>query len=644
MKRIHSIKTLSGALLLATGMLATGCNFLDIVPPEQVTLDDAISNANETEKFLYSCYAFIQNPIEYHASTASADEFALPEVWGGNPYDFACDLITPANSGNDQRWNRFYDGIGQCHLFLRELPDALGVSDEMKAEWAAEAKFMLAYYHFELLRFYGPCPITSEYLPFDTPNDKFPGRSHYDAVTKYIVDLLDEVIKEGKLPVTRDENERGRATQAIAYGLKARVLMYAASPLWNGSFPYRSWKNKVETVYDDVNYGKELVSLQYDPKKWETARIACEEAIAKAEEAGHVLCKVNTFDHLITDRMYDQVYAPMNNTDKQADKAFKHAVLFYRYLSSTQVKEGNTELIWGLSKDDDWMMDCLMPYYVIQKTDGTWISGYEGYSPYLNAMERFYNADGSRYQSTSNELTQWGGDSERPDIINLAVNREPRFYAWMAFDQGNWGTLISNGKALKLELKKKGKPNQGYDPGSFARDHCVTGFLCQKFIRPDRSYSDNGSVNNTRFQRPLMRTSELYLDLAECYAMEGKTAEALNKLNAIHTRGGLPEIKESDVKGKEDLMEYIRNERYIELYGEGQRYFDVRRWALGEKYLSAGKREGLNAETVENPDFATYNRRIKVNQPFVWTDRMYIAPVYQSEIGKNEQLVQAPGY
>lgn len=639
---------MSNALLLALGVTTTGCDFLDIVPPEQVTLKDATSNVNETENFLYSCYAFIHNPIEYNASTASADEFALPESWGGNPYNFACDLITPANSGNDQRWNRFYDGIGQCHLFLRELPNAIGVNEEQKAEWEAEAKFMLAYYHFEVLRFYGPCPITSEYLPFDTPNSEFPGRSHYDAVTEYIVDLLDEVIQSGKLPLTRDENERGRATQVIAYGLKARALLYAASPLWNGSFPYRNWKNKINSSYDSVDYGKELVSLQYDPKKWERARIACEEALTEALNAGHVLCKTNAFDHLITDKMYDQVYAPMNNdtNDKQAERDFKHTVLFYRYLSCTQVKEGNTELVWGLSKDDDYMIwACLMPYHVIQKTDGNWISGYEGYSPYLGSMESFYNADGSYYKRSSDELTRWADnpDGERADVINLAVDREPRFYAWMAFDQGNWGTLIQNGKALKLEMKKSGRGYQGYAPDLFTRDHCVTGFLCQKFIRPDRSYSTNGSVNSTNFQRPLMRTSELYLNLAECYAMEGNITDALKNLNAVHTRGGLPEITENDLD-EHSLMEYIRNERFIEFFGEGQRFFDVRRWCLGEEYLSKGKREGLNAETVTNPDFSTFNRRIDVNQPYKWTDRMYIAPVYQSEIGKNEQLVQAPGY
>lgn len=653
MKPLNYIKILGGALTLAIGVSGTGCEFLDVVPPEQVTLEDATKNATETEKFLYGCYAFIQNPIEYHTSLASADEFAQPAIWGNLANELAWGNITPANSGSDQRWNRYYDGIGNCHLFLQNLPNAIGVSDELKREWEAEAKFMIAYYHFEILRFYGPCPINDRLIDQGVPADQYPGRSHYDAVTNFIVDLLDEVIESKALPSFREETERGRATESIAYGLKARVLLYAASPLWNGSFPYQNWRNKVESSYDGVNYGYELVSRTYDASKWERARIACQEAIEVAEAAGHTLCQYDqNFTNLVTDRMLDKLYIPMNGGE--ADDEFKRRVIFFRWLSSSQVKEGNTELIWGVSKDDDWMADCLMPQFVLKKNDGTWINGYAGYSPYLGTMENFFTKDGKFYdKGNAEELQRWAdAPSDRPDLINLVVDREPRFYAWMAFDHGDWGTLIRRGEEpvfLRLKVAgntggNDGEEGQGYNPDVFARDHCVTGFMCQKFIRPDRSYANNGSVNNTRFQRPLMRTSELYLNLAECYAMEGNIQEALNALNAVHTRAGLPAVTASDITSEHPLIEWIRNERFIEFFGEGQRYYDVRRWALGEEYLSEGKREGLNAEAGTNPSFDVFNTRIKVQQDYMWNDRMYLMPAYESEIGANQQLVQAPGY
>lgn len=643
---------MGGALTLATGFMAAGCNFLDVVPPEQITLEDAVSNAVETEKFLYSCYAFIQNPIEYNTTLASADEFAIPQVWGGTALSFAYGNITAANSGNDQRWNRYYDGIGNCHLFLQKLPDAIGVSDELKKEWSAEAKFMIAYYHFELLRFYGPCPINDKLIDQDVPDTEYRGRSHYDAVTNYIVDLLDEVIESKALPPSREETERGRVTESIAYGLKARVLLYAASDLWNGKFPYSNWKNKVTSSYGGVDYGYDLVSKEYDPKKWERARIACEEAIEVANAAGHVLCRYDqNFTSLTTQKMLDKLYIPSTTP---VDDEFKKRVIFFRWLSSSQVKEGNTELIWGLSKDGDYMADCLMPLFVLKKNDGNWVSGYSGYSPYLGSMESFFTKDGNFYdRGNENELKRWEeAPADRKDLINLVVDREPRFYAWMAFDNGDWGTLIRREEEpVFLRLReagdktgKDGEEGQGYNPDVEARNHCVTGFLCQKFIRPDRTIASNGSVSNTRFQRPLMRTSELYLNLAECYAMEGNTPKALEALNMVHERAGLRPVTESDLTAEHPLMDWIRNERFIEFFGEGQRFYDVRRWVMGDRYLSEGKREGLDAETVTNPSFEVFNTRIKVNQPYKWEDRMYLTPTYQDEIQKNRQMVQAPGY
>lgn len=110
---------------------------------------------------------------------------------------------------------------------------------------AAEANFLLAYYHFELLRFYGPIPINDKLAPLDISPDQYSGRMHYDYVTNWIVKLLDEkVLPQGKLENTRLDHEISRVTRPIALALKARVLLYAASPLWNGNSPIRTGKTK----------------------------------------------------------------------------------------------------------------------------------------------------------------------------------------------------------------------------------------------------------------------------------------------------------------------------------------------------------------------------------------------------------------
>ena len=126
--------------------------------------------------------------------------------------------------------------------------------------------------------------------------------------------------------------------------------------------------------------------------------------------------------------------------------------------------------------------------------------------------------------------------------------------------------------------------------------------------------------------------------------MLGHEQEALNALNIIRKRAGVKELVRGDLTAEMPLMEWIRNERYIELYGEGHRYYDLRRWCLAPEYLKAGVRYGLNAVEKLDPSFEEFNKRTLVDQPFEWDDRMYILPIEADEVYSNPQLVQAPGY
>lgn len=96
--------------------------------------------------------------------------------------------VGTADSGisGDWKWGNIYRYIGQCYLFLSQLPNALDVSEVQKREWTAEANFLIAYYHFLILEYYGPCPITDSYIDMDTPNNEYHGRYHFDYVTSWI--------------------------------------------------------------------------------------------------------------------------------------------------------------------------------------------------------------------------------------------------------------------------------------------------------------------------------------------------------------------------------------------------------------------------------------------------------------------------
>ena len=154
-----------------------------------------------------------------------------------------------------------------------------------------------------------------------------PGRSHFDYCVDWIVDKLDQAA--AALPATRPNNDLGRATSTIAKALKARVLLYAASPLWNGSFPYTNWKNE---KYETPEYGNELVSHTYDESKWTRALTACQEALAAATEAGYELFDIEAANRKAERDEVPLPFVPGKEEDTPENQLFKERVRMFQYL------------------------------------------------------------------------------------------------------------------------------------------------------------------------------------------------------------------------------------------------------------------------------------------------------------------------
>ena len=318
-----------------------------------------------------------------------------------------------------------------------------------------------------------------------------------------------------------------------------------------------------------------------------------------------------------------------------------------RYLVTSRYSDGNREMIWGLA-DDGGVVMASLPVHVVKVDGGPWRSGYSGYSPLLNSVERFYTKEGELPRIAANKGTFAEEDSwyesagrSNADIIKLNTNREPRFYAWLSFDGDQYSPRISGGKPLVLNLKKG--EAQGWNRTEFARDHCVTGYMSKKFIQPDLNWGTNWSNNEKSYPRPLFRLAELYLSVAECLAALDRPKEALTYLNVVRERAGIPDVTE-EMLNDLPAMDWIRNERFVELWGEGLRYYDARRWMIAPEVFAAGVRKGLNMEQVEEPTFEELNQPVIVNQDYKWENRMYLAPIFANETYKNPQMVQAPEY
>jgi hypothetical protein len=684
--KLATIAVASGTTLMGV----TSCNYLDVVPPEQAGLPDAMKNHTNALGFLYSCYADLEAytdlaPRAYLSTfNASTDEYALPEAWYAGDATQAYNVMRNTSSANAQTWiwGRTYKGIGQCLLFEQQLEgegrkNGVWNTEEEYNEWLAETRFLKAYYHFATLRLYGPIPLTTELISMDAADSEFPGRTHFDGCVDYIVNELDEAAKD--LPDTRPSEEIGRATSVICKAIKARLLLYAASDLWNGSgkFPYPQWKNTSFTSKNPVtgeDYGYELVAKnttsEQQIERWKRAYTACDEALQAAKEAGHELFQGYelTSD---SDVKYADIYVPGKENNTEEDLEFKQNVQKMRYAVSTTYDEGNHEIIWGLMWQPYGWDTARLPRRCVQNASTkAWLEGWNGVAPTLYTVTHFLNEDGTLPDEDDANLYNTAGlASPRNEVINLCVGREPRFYAWIGFNGGDMLTVLYNGKPMTLNMRDGEKQGRG----AGERNYSATGFLGIKFLDPKSKWTTDGSwVSGKNSPEVLIRMAELYLDLAECAAElsnrgvasmtgvssegNGNTAEvAKNCVNIIRDRAGATELTNAMISGNASaandadgttemsLLDWVRNERFIEFWNEGQRYYDVRRWVMGDTYFGTGKRKGLNGLQV-GASLTEFNTPTVLNKTYTFHRRQYLYPVFLNEVYKNPQMVQAPGY
>lgn len=644
MKKL-TIKKIALSAILPLGIFAS-CDYLDVVPPEQPEFKDTMTDATDAVNFINSCYIAVEScaPFVYSTYEWSTDESVDPPLWNGNNQRTAWNLWSPTNAAG--YWDGYYNYNGHCHMFLDILADndPRGATEADKARWRAEAEFLKAYYHSRLLAMYGPVPIVDQRLPQSTMPEDMPGRSHYDYVVDYIVNKLDEAAPN--LPATGQADDWGRATSTTAKAIKGRVLLYAASDLWNGKFPYPDWKN---TNYETPGYGKELVSHTYDPQKWQRALDANLDALQYAEkEGGRSLVDMNNLPRTLADLPVP--YIPGVDTTTVEGKEFAKRVLMLRSITNSDENDGNKEIIWGvfMQGDRQWINFATWPKRIVQYNNN-WVDGWCAVSPTLYSAEHYYTVNGKLPEkdgefARKNEWFTSANINDRSEVIKLHVNREPRFYASLSFDGDDYSSIMCDGKPLRINLRDANK--QGYNHDLFYRDYTVTGYISKKYTSPEiRISSVTGTDNRKNYAKPLFRLAELYLNVAECYAALGDNKNAIKYLNPIRKRAGIPELEETDITSDMTMMDWVRNERFVELWGEGHRFYDVRRWMTAPQTLRAGAREGLNVlGGGMNPSFNELNKRTVINQQFQWHNHMYLWPIKASEIYNNPQLVQAPEY
>lgn len=481
----------------------------------------------------------------------------------------------------------------------------------------AECKFMKAYYYYLLANTYGAVPFKPDYIaPTDfVLADLMEGQTPYYTV----IDWVDKTLLEAAdvLPAKYTEARKyGRATSIMCLAVRARMLLFAASPLVNGNPDYADYKN---------DKGENLFKTTPDPQRWEKAVQACKLLIDEAEKTGY--------------KLYTE-----KNGDGTIDPFMSYQNLFLK-----RFDEGNTEILFARPSSD---------YGSYEKhATPTASGGSGGLGVTQSLVDAFfmqnglpidnpsagYKEEGFSTQKVTLNNTIWdeevnGGAITYENTYNMYCNREPRFYVSVAFNNSYFPTE-----------KRLFDFFNGAVDNTHTHDAPQNGYLIRKRVSP----KTNVKEKNYQYRPGIVyRLGEAYLNYAEAlneYKNDYTSRqEALSYVNKIRERAGIRpytlEAVDPAVAQKihvddtqEAVRKVIRVERRVELCGEGIRYDDLRRWQEAEGTLN-GDFYGMNYNGKEAASF--YKRT--VYQTRVYKPAYYWFPIHQSEMEKNNKLKQLP--
>lgn len=592
------------SILIMQLFLISACrkDFLDKGPDEDITIEEAFKQRKYAEAFLVDIYAGLPNEIYFtdmvdiNPFIVASDEMNIP--W---PEKFPKLMNKGAwNAFNvaGQIYKNMYEGIRKSNIFLEHIqitPLSAEFTQTTKDRWIGEATFLRAFYHFQLMRIYGAVPIMDYSAGVADDFTKI-RRKPLDNCVKFVVDECDKAI--GLLPMNVVESrDLGRPTAAATLALKARVLLYNASPLWNGNPDLRSVADKE---------GTKLFAQQYDENRWKVAALAAKDCIDKCEAAGYHLFR-NYTDPV---KNYQQLFIENNNPE----------VLFARN-----------------SGRDGWMEKCAFP--------GS-LGGWNGWNPTQGQIDAYemdngiapitgYNTDGSPIINSASGYVEAGyavGDEPKGKWLdgtrNMYVHRDPRFYATVNFN----GAFFVDRRVQFWQSGADGK-------GTAGRDYNTTGYLLKKFIDPGVSLTQQRYSLKTWV---FFRLGEMYLNYAEALnEADGPVSDVYKFVNAIRDRAGMPVLPASLTK--EEMRARIRNERRVELAFETHRYFDCHRWKIAAQTDKAPV-YGMNVSAGTSLRDDAFYQRTLVEARVFQTPKHYLFPIPQDEIDKNPSIVQNPGW
>lgn len=647
MKKDNFIKTLFFTLIIIFN--ASCDDYLNVVPEGVPTIDMSFNSRVQALKYLATCYSYMPkhgNPSLDPTILGSDEMWTVEDVSSGFTYraHFIARGTMNATSPLLESWESMYQALRDCNTFLeniQKVPDL--VAGELE-QWIAEVKVLKAYYHFYLVQMYGPIPLIRENLPVGVDVSKVKvEREPVDDCFQYIIQLLDEASEGDQLPlfIYDPANDLGRITKPIALALKAKVLVTAASPLFNGNNDQITLRNRD---------GTQLFNAVYDNEKWQKAVIACKDAIELCHTSGIELYEYSNIGIRYTDTIATQLS-----------------------LRNAFTQRWNSEIIWANTQsiaNSGGGGILMVSAPILNSAYITSTNARRSLGIPMKIASMFYTQNGV---PLSEDKTRNIDDiyklrvaqpedrlyiKEGRTTVDLHFNREPRFYAWIGFDGGIWfGAGQYNDKnpsTLWYLGLKIGEVDGTKGKGPY------TGYIPKKYLPFEGQMISVSSYSATTYPWPIFRLSDLYLLYAEAInELEGPSGpnneEIFNYIDKVRARAGLKTVKESwdlytnnpKYRTKEGMRQIIQQERMIELSFEGHRFWDIRRWKIAPDLYRAPV-EGWNMQVaVTDGSESEVNQIMYTPQTLFSRDfriRDYFWPIKNSDIINNRNLVQNIGW
>jgi hypothetical protein len=578
----------------------TGCKkYLDQVPNDRVTIEQVFQKKGPSEQYLANVYSYVNDEADQWNQNpwlGNADEVDV--TWSKYTiYDLNIGNISAGNAIFD-KWNHYYDGIRSATYFINHIggnAEILALNgQQLIDQYTAEARFLRAYYYFLLMRQYGPVVLVGDKeIPADaTANDMQIPRSSFDDCVNYVGSELDKAATV--LPQVPSNNgqasdvQYGRATVGMALAVKSRLLLYAASPLYNGNTDLSAFKNKD---------GKPMINQNYDATKWK-----------KAADAAKAVIDLGIYS------LYK---------DPSGDPTKSYQGIFFIPWNAEQI---------FVRKDNN------LPTYDVNAMPRQ-AGGWNGIAVTQEQVDSYFMNDGLPIHESSAYSETGFTSVNGVQVYNMYINREPRFYASVIYNNAIFqgGHMQS---AAPISFFVSGPNGKNGHPTDWSK----TGYLVRKNIGTQTNAGSGGNGATQARPEVLFRLGEIYLNYAEAlneYAPGNP--DIVKYINLIRDRAGIPQYGSGTKPlpippSQSDMRTRIWAERRVELAFEEQRWFDIRRWKIAPQVMGAV--HGMNINKDGN-DF--FNRIVASNHLFR-APASYWFPISQYDMDRSKLVVQNPGW